>query len=82
MDPTKTTDTYLNSWIGVLQRVSVVMAEVVHPATFRTRKLSPPAPMVLQRRRCGRVGHRGSTTADAVPSGAASLHLDTHYLAG
>ena len=29
---------------------SVVMAEGVHPIPFRTRKLSPPAPMVLPRR--------------------------------
>ena len=29
---------------------SVVMAEGVHPIPFRTRKLSPPAPMVLRRR--------------------------------
>ena len=29
---------------------SVVMAEGVHPVPFRTRQLSPPAPMVLRRR--------------------------------
>ena len=29
---------------------SVAMAEGVHPIPFRTRKLSPPAPMVLRRR--------------------------------
>ena len=28
------------------------------PVPFRTRKLSPPAPMVLHPRECGRVGHR------------------------
>ena len=29
---------------------SAIMAEGVHPIPFRTRKLSPPAPMVLRRR--------------------------------
>jgi hypothetical protein len=29
---------------------SVIMAEGVHPIPFRTRQLSPPAPMVLRRR--------------------------------
>ena len=36
--------------------VSVAIAEGSHPFPFRTRKLSPPAPMVLGRRRPGRVG--------------------------
>src|SRR5205823_11648841 len=30
-----------------LRTVSVAMAEGKHPVPFRTRKLSPPAPMVL-----------------------------------
>ena len=34
------------------------MAEGRHPVPFRTRKLSPPAPMVLPWRRGGRVGRR------------------------
>src|ERR671925_72855 len=34
------------------------MAEGKRPVPFRTRKLSPPAPMVLHPRGCGRVGHR------------------------
>src|SRR5438552_7506916 len=38
--------------------VSVAMAEGKHPVPFRTRKLSLPAPMVLPRRRGGRVGRR------------------------
>src|SRR5690349_24730504 len=29
-----------------------------HPFPSRTRKLSPPEPMVLHRKRCGRVGRR------------------------
>ena len=35
----------------------VVTAEGPHPISFRTRKLSPPAPMVLHGYLCGRVGH-------------------------
>jgi hypothetical protein len=35
----------------------VVTAEGPHPISFRTRKLSPPAPMVLHGYPCGRVGH-------------------------
>src|ERR671928_777369 len=38
--------------------VSVVMAKGKHPVPFRTRKLSPSAPMVLRGRPRGRVGHR------------------------
>ena len=41
--------------------VSVVMAKGKHPVPSRTRKLSPPAPMVLHGRPCGRVGHRRTT---------------------
>ena len=36
----------------------VARAEGTHPIPFRTRKLSPPAPMVLHGSLCGRVGHR------------------------
>ena len=39
-------------------KVSVAMAVGSHPFPFRTRKLSPPAPMVLGWRRPGRVGRR------------------------
>jgi hypothetical protein len=46
----------------VLLCVSVVIAVGKHPVPFRTRKLSPPAPMVLHRGRCGRVGHRRTST--------------------
>ena len=38
------------------------MAPGKRPATFRTWKLSPAAPMVLQPIGCGRVGHRHNTT--------------------
>lgn len=35
----------------------VIEAAGVHPVSSRTRQLSPPAPMVLVRRRTGSVGH-------------------------
>ena len=35
----------------------VIIGEGSHPFPFRTRKLSPPPPMVLQGKPCGRVGH-------------------------
>ena len=38
--------------------LSVVIAERFHPFSFRTRKLSSPAPMVLHGQLCGRVGRR------------------------
>src|ERR1044072_4292396 len=41
-----------------LMVVSVVIAEGKRPVSFRTRKLSPPAPMVLHSGGCGRVGRR------------------------
>src|SRR6184192_4064075 len=44
--------------------VSVAMAEGRHPVPFRTRKLSPPAPMVLPWRRGGRVGRRRDSRAE------------------
>jgi hypothetical protein len=39
-------------------RVSAAIARGKRPDTFRTRKLRLAAPMVLQGRPCGRVGHR------------------------
>ena len=39
----------------------MVTAPGKRPATFRTWKLSPAAPMVLQPIGCGRVGHRHNT---------------------
>src|SRR6266496_3685316 len=43
---------------GVFHSVSVVIASGKRPVPFRTRKLSLTAPMVLQPKGCGRVGHR------------------------
>src|SRR3954467_6075405 len=42
--------------------LSVVLAEGERPVPSRTRKLSPPAPMVLHSTGCGRVGHRRHQT--------------------
>ena len=42
------------------ERFPVVMAAGKHPFPFRTRKLSPPAPMVLGGWPPGRVGRRRS----------------------
>ena len=48
----------------------VAMAAGTHPFPFRTRPLSPPAPMVLGDRSPGRVGRRrGSSIDDARPRG-------------
>ena len=41
-----------------MKNILVVIAQVSHPFPFRTRKLSPAAPMVLCGRLHGRVGHR------------------------
>ena len=43
-----------------------------HPFPFRTRKLSPPAPMVLGRRLPGRVGRRRISQTERGPSGPRS----------
>src|SRR3954468_21009959 len=42
----------------LLMVVSVVIAVGKRPVSFRTRKLSLPAPMVLHSGGCGRVGRR------------------------
>jgi hypothetical protein len=63
-------------WL-MFHRVSAVIAVGKHPVTFRTRKLSPPAPMVLHRGRCGRVGRRRTNhlNAEKPPHGVAFLRL-------
>src|SRR5690242_17911865 len=57
----------------MLAAVTAVIAEGKRPVPFRTRKLSPPAPMVLHSGGCGRVGHRrtSSTGSRAIPNGMA-----------
>src|SRR5437762_4573404 len=52
--------------------VSVAIAEGRHPVPFRTRKLSPPAPMVLPWRRGGRVGRRRDIFATREPPSGGS----------
>src|SRR3954463_10623300 len=44
------------------------MARGKRPDPFRTRKLSLPAPMVLPRRRGGRVGRRRTTIPEGAPA--------------
>ena len=51
-----------------LQSVSVAIAEGRHPVPYRTRKLSPPAPMVLPGKLGGRVGRRRSIFTTAAPT--------------
>ena len=47
--------------------VSAAIAVGKRPVPFRTRKLSPPAPMVLHSNRCGRVGHRRAQHSSNAP---------------
>src|SRR5690348_17848520 len=47
-----------------LHRVSVAIAKGKHPVPFRTRKLSPSAPMVLRGGLRGRVGRRRTSFAE------------------
>src|SRR3712207_5670494 len=59
---------FCGGWGGVFVRgdklivMSVVLAEGERPVPSRTRKLSPPAPMVLHSSGCGRVGRRRHST--------------------
>ena len=55
--------------IGLLRgaRFPVTMAAGQHPFPFRTRQLSPPAPMVLGGRLPGRVGRRRNTSTEMGP---------------
>ena len=56
----------------------VVTAPGKRPATFRTWKLSPAAPMVLHPRGCGRVGNRHNTPPrGAAHTSAAPPHTHT-----
>src|SRR3979411_2156287 len=53
-----TTPNYAVGGVGWFRRVTVVIAPGKRPVPFRTRKLSLVAPMELQSKGCGRVGHR------------------------
>ena len=50
-----------------LSRVTAVIAKGKRPVPFRTRKLSPSAPMVLHWERCGRVGRRRTNIHKRAP---------------
>ena len=78
-------DTAHPLWWGwvVAWFLSVVLAVGSRPVPFRTRKLSPPAPMVLHSGGCGRVGRRRHNNlfvgrgclAPLCGVGAAAAHL-------
>src|SRR3954463_3424020 len=62
--------------------LSVVVAEGKRPVPSRTRKLSPPAPMVLHSPGCGRVGRRRhQTSVQNAPPGdrRGILHFQVDY---
>src|SRR5437016_14112303 len=52
---------------SIENRFPVAIAAESHPFPFRTRKLSPPAPMVLGGRPPGRVGRRRISPVDEAP---------------
>src|SRR6476659_10739981 len=56
------------SWVAHVHRVTAVMARGKRPVSFRTRKLSLSAPMVLPRGRGGRVGRRRTTIPEGAPA--------------
>ena len=65
-------------------RLAAVMAWGKRPEPFRTRKLSPTAPMVLHLGGCGRVGHHRNTTKHEGPPhhqvrGPHTIHHPTHH---
>src|ERR1700754_3044984 len=65
---------------GCRVSVSVAIAVGKHPVPSRTRKLSPPAPMVLHGRPCGRVGRRRTQPEEEgppQPGGPSSIVLDS-----
>src|SRR4030088_3643300 len=75
-------------WSGCVSRIhfcstdnlivlSVVLAEGKRPVPSRTRKLSPPAPMVLHSLGCGRVGRRRHQTlwSLAIGGGLVFVHF-------
>ena len=57
--------------ISYLHRVTAVIARGKRPVPFRTRKLSPSAPMVLHSPGCGRVGRRRTSFRKSHPYGVA-----------
>src|SRR3954454_10347877 len=67
--------------VGDLSRVTAVIAKGKRPVPFRTRKLSPSAPMVLHWERCWIVGRRRTKRSPKEPHpspGGALLHIRDH----
>src|SRR3954469_5899042 len=58
---------YFDRLVQHLHRVSAVIASGKRPVPFRTRKLSPTAPMVLRGGPRGRVGRRRTFFEDGHP---------------
>src|SRR4051794_26034631 len=50
--------TQLSTTFASSKFLTAALPEGIHPIPSRTRKLSPPGPMVLHGRPCGRVGRR------------------------
>jgi hypothetical protein len=65
----------LQARMTYLHSVSAAMAKGKRPAPFRTRKLSPSAPMVLRGRLRGRVGRRRAFLLNGPPLGVARCVL-------
>src|SRR5262245_57579484 len=65
---TPSTPQHNNTTTQQHHNVTAATAAGKRPDPSRTRKLSPPAPMVLHRKQCGRVGHRRTTTTPGPPT--------------
>ncbi len=59
--------------VRIERKFPVAIAAESHPFPFRTRKLSPPAPMVLGRRLPGRVGRRRNALGTRPPGDVRGL---------
>ena len=68
--------------VWLFRRVTAVMAGRKHPVTFRTRKLSFSAPMVLHSGGCGRVGHRRTIVREGPHVVGPFLHFQGRALGG
>src|SRR5215203_5215397 len=64
--------------VSHVHSVTAAMARGKRPVTFRTRKLSLSAPMVLPWRRGGRVGRRRTTIPEGAPASVLGPLRHTH----
>ena len=72
---------WLEPFDDQVDSVSAVIARGKRPVTFRTRKLSLSAPMVLQGGPCGRVGRRRTSFQWKAPDGwSITLHRSGAFL--